>query len=257
MKATTAVCLGTLLTCWFSAEGAMAVTCEAEVWRDYRGTRLWRLPGSAAYFYTTERMAIDADGAPDAYHPGDEGIDALANAGHPNGGWRSVLVVDPSDHARPYVQPSGEFEGYFVAMTTLRDETRPVTDPGRYVDSGRIPYMVFPGAFHAITGTGTFGDLALARNLDNGRRSAAIVADAGPRDAGLGEVSIRLAENLGGRDVDPRNGAGMPNGRLVYVVFPESKERPAWPVEVSRLEARAGELLDAVGGWERILACVP
>ena len=105
--------------------------------------------------------------------------------------------------------------------------------------------------------TGTFGDLALARNLDNGRRSAAIVADAGPRDAGLGEVSIRLAENLGGKDVDPRNGAGMPNGRLVYVVFPESKERPAWPVEVSRLEARAGELLDAVGGWERILACVP
>jgi hypothetical protein len=58
----------------------------AEFWQEYQGTQLWHFPGSAAYFYLTERMAIDADGAPNAYHPEDQGIDALANAGYPDGG---------------------------------------------------------------------------------------------------------------------------------------------------------------------------
>jgi hypothetical protein len=62
---------------------------------------------------------------------------------------------------------------------------------------------------------------------DNGQESAAIVADVGPRNDPLGEVSIRLAENLGGHNVNPRNGAGMPTGRFAYVVFPRSKATPA------------------------------
>ena len=243
------------------------IPTAAEIWRDYEGTRLWRLPGSEAYFYLTERMAIDADGAPNAYHPNNTGIDYLANAGYPNGGWRSVLAEDPNHPSQPYVQSSGEFAGYFIAKTTLQDhparppckttlqdKARSATDPKRYVNSRQVPYLVFPGAFYAIRGTGDFGDLALAHNLDNGKKSPAIVADAGPQNAKLGEVSIRLAENLGGRNVNPRNGAGVPPGRFLYTVFPKSKQQPAWPLTPDRLETLVEDLIGAIGGWEQIVA---
>ena len=230
------------------------IPTAAEIWRDYEGTRLWRLYGSETYFYVTERMMIDADGAPNAYHPDNKGIDFLSNAGYPNGGWRSVLAEDPNDPSQPYVQSSGEFAGYFIAKTTLQDRARPATDPERYVDSRQVPYLVFPGAFHAIRGTGDFGDLAFAQNLDNGKKSSAIVADAGPKNAKLGEVSIRLAENLGGRNVNPRNGGGVPAGRFLYAVFPKSKQRPAWPVTPERLETLVEKLIRAIGDWDQIVA---
>ena len=235
---------------------ALAASCDAVASQTYRGTQLFKIPDSNAYFYVVNRMAIDADGAPNAYHPQDRGIDALANAGFPNGAWRSILVVDPRRPDRPFVQPDGEFAGFFVSMTTLQDLTLPATDIRRYVDSTRVPYLVFPGAFFAMRGTGDFGDLGAARQIESGKESPFIVADKGPRNAPLGEVSIRLAENLGGRNVNPRNGAGIPRGPFVYVVFPRSKSQPPWPVTVEQLQQRVQEQLTVIGGWERILPCL-
>src|SRR5215218_2949592 len=74
---------------------AVAASCDAAVSQTYRGTQLFRFPNSTAYFYLVNRMSVDADGAPNAYHPRDTGLDALANAGFPHGAWRSILVVDP------------------------------------------------------------------------------------------------------------------------------------------------------------------
>jgi hypothetical protein len=230
--------------------------CDAVDFLVYSGTALRKFPDSTAYFYATERMAIDADGAPNAYHPQDKGIDALANAGFPNGGWKSILAVDPADATRPFVQTDGPFTGFFVSKTTLQDATRRDVDPRRYVDSTQVPYVVFPGQFHALTGTGTMGDLAVVRNLRNGKATAAIVADVGPPSAPLGEVSIRLAENLGGANVNPRTGAGMPKGPFLYVLFPKSRATPAWPMTSERIDTLATAALAAIGGWARVLACV-
>jgi Fungal chitosanase of glycosyl hydrolase group 75 len=230
--------------------------CDALDLLVYERTPLRQPPSSDAYFYVTERMAIDADGAPNAYHPQDLGIDALANAGFPNGGWKSVLAVDPLDSAKPFVQTVGPFAGFFVSKTTLQDSSRNETDPGRYVDSTKVPYVVFPGAFHALRGTGTMGDLAVVRNLRNDMVTAAIVADVGPRNAPLGEVSIRLAEKLGGVNVNPRNGSGMPKGPFVYVLFPGTKSTPRWPLTLEMIEERAHAALSAIGGWDRVLPCV-
>lgn len=230
--------------------------CEVSEWLEYKGTKLWKFSNSNAYFYVTGNKAIDADGAPNAYHPDDKGIDALANAGYPHGGWNSILVADPADGANPYIQTSGEFAGYFVSMTTLQDQTLSRTDVHRYVDSRQIPYLVFPGAFHKIKGTGTFGDLAIVKNLANEKETPAIVADGGPKNAKLGELSIRLAENLGGEQVNPRNGKGMPKGNFVYVVFPGSKSVPVWPRNIEDMTQRTSELLNGVGGWDKILTCI-
>lgn len=233
------------------------MSCEAVQWIEYKGVRLSQFPGSSAYFYVTKRMAIDADGAPNAYNEQNTGIDALANAGYPNGShWRDIIVPSPTNNQKAFVQTEGEFKGFFVSKTTLEDPTLPVTDHRRYVDSRKYPYMVFPGAFHKIVGTGTFGDIGAAYNLSNDKQTPLIVADAGGFDHELGEVSIKLAENLGGQNVNPRNGHGMPQGRFIYVVFPKSRFAPKWRVSNEQILAKSNEMLSSIGGWQRILECV-
>lgn len=214
-------------------------------WTSYEGDELYRDP-SGAYSYIAGHMALDADGSPHAYHPdGKSGLDALANAGYPNKGWRSVLVVDPADSSQPYIAPSG----FFVSKTSLHDPTPPATDPAKYVDAESIPYLVFPGNFYAIGGTGAYGDLAMARNLRTGAETYAIVADGGPSKAPLGEVSLKLASELGGTNPNPRDGSGMPKGPFQYLVFPKSRLNPAWPQSPTALDTRARALLSGVGGW--------
>ncbi len=218
-------------------------------WITYRGLDFFR-PAGSAYVYTTAQMEIDADGAPQAYHPADTGLDALANAGFPGGGWRSVLVADPNDASKPFVQPDGPTAGFFVSMTALQDGFSPASDPKKYVDATKVPYLVFPGGFHRLAGTGDMGDLLMAKNLHNGNVSAAIVADIGPADAELGEVSIKLVEALGGTNPNPRNGAGKPPGPFRYVVFPRSRRVPRWPLMPDQIQQIAQDLLEAAGGWD-------
>src|SRR4051812_19082872 len=102
-------------------------------WESYEDDRLYQ-HSSGAYSYKTSLMALDADGSPHAYHPdGHSGLDALANAGYPNKGWRSVLVVDPADASQPYIAPNG----FYVSRTSLYDEDLavPETEARKYVNS--------------------------------------------------------------------------------------------------------------------------
>ena len=166
---------------------------SAQQWFTYQGTDIFHVGDTGAYSYKTGHVELDADGCPTAYHPDDTGLDFLANAGFPDGGWRSVLVVDPQDPSRPFVQQEGPAKGFFLSMTTLRDPTLPATDPAKYVDAITVPYIVFPGAFHALAGTGTWGDVVMVRALGaSDLQSAAIVADGGPTDAPLGETRSAL-----------------------------------------------------------------
>jgi hypothetical protein len=218
-------------------------------WFDYEGVTIRRVGDSGAYTYQTSHVALDADGSPRAYKPDNTGLDANANAGYPNKGWRSVLAVDPADPNKPYIQLAGPHAGYFVSKTSLRDNTLPDTDPLAYVDAEKIPYIVFPGAFYAIKGTGKFGDLAMVRALHTAFETAAIVADGGPTKAPLGEISLALASALGGQNPNPRNGSGAPSGRFEYIVFPGSARTPAWPRTFQDIDATARRLLQSIGGW--------
>lgn len=223
-------------------------------WQEYRGTEILR-HRSGAYSYTTDHVALDADGSPFAYHPENIGRDDLHFASWPKGeeDWRWILVADPSDPDRPYVQRSGPAKGYFLSMTSLRSAQGSPTDPGTYVDSEAVPYLVFPGDFLRVEGVGSFGDLAMARNLANGRESWAIVADQAPASHPLGEMSMRLAESLGGVNVNPRNGEGIAPGAIQYLIFPCSRLDPPWPQSLEALAKRANELFDAIGGWPDVV----
>ncbi len=172
-----------------------------------------RLAGTSAFFFESG-MTIDADGAPNAYHPDNLGLDDLANAGAP-GRWEG-LAKDAE--GQPIIQgPDDPFPGYYISATALADHSKALNDPTRYVDASKIPFVVLPGGMNRQIGARP-GDFAVVFNQRNGKSSYAIFGDVGPFDR-IGEGSMALADNLGVRS-DARNG-GAHRG-ILYLVFPGS-----------------------------------
>jgi hypothetical protein len=206
-----------------------------------------RMADHPALFFESG-LAIDADGAPDAYHPRDLGTDCLRNAGSP-GNWRGIVTDTGRPDGNPVVQgPDDPNPGYYVSQTSLFDPRRKRNDPRRYVDSNRIPYIALPKAMLDLVHP---GDLAMAIRLVDGRRSGAVFADVGP-DRRAGEGSIALADALGVPS-DPRTGGTHGPYGVFYVLFPGSGDGLPPPAEEIRLRAEA--LFRAWGGMERVNAC--
>jgi hypothetical protein len=206
---------------------------------------IWHMPGDTAFFYEAG-MTIDADGAPNAYHPDNTGLDDLSNAGSP-GNWQG-LAKDAD--GEPFVQgPDDPFPGYYVSATALADRTKPVNDPTRYVDASKIPFIVLPGAMSRQIGARP-GDFAVVLNQRNGKSSYAIFGDVGPPDR-IGEGSMALAENLGIRS-DARNG-GARRG-ILFLVFPGSGT--GRPRTIDEINAESEKLLKAWGGTSQLSVCM-
>ena len=236
---------------------ALGDECRYGEWITYKDVAVSRLPDGSAYLYQTNNTAIDADGAPNAYNPGNTGLDFNANAGLPDN-WRNVLAADPHDPQQPFVQTEGNFAGNYVAKTSLQNPNGIANDPKTYVDASAIPYLVFPGNFDRISGTGRMGDLGFAVNRGTGRSSSFIVADIGKAGDGLGEMSIALAQALSGNSrANPRTGAGAPLGDTLYIVFPFSSRDhpPQWPLSPEAIDHNARALLAAAGGLGAAEAC--
>ncbi len=233
----------------------------------YQGNRLLKAQDGRSYIFATKEVKVDADGAPNAYHPDDiglnctkgvgfKGLDCLANAGYPNSNWwHSVLLPDPTNPSKAYVQKSGPYKGFFVSQTSLKDHDKKDIQTDKYVDARSVPYLVFPGNFFKKKGTGILGDLGYAINVENGRASPFIVAEVGPPDAHLGEMSIALSVALGGSRPNPRTGEGTPKGKILYVIFLRSAKSPAWPVSTDTLSSTVTSFLEGIGGSKALLNC--
>ena len=205
---------------------------------------IWHVPGDTAFFYEAG-MTIDADGAPNAYHPDNIGLDDLANAGSP-GSWYGLAK---NAEGEPFIQgPNDPFPGFYVSATALADRTKAVNDPTRYVDASKIPFIVLPGAMAREIGARP-GDFAVVFNQRNGQSSYAIFGDVGPSDR-IGEGSVALAENLGVRS-DARNG-GARRG-ILFLVFPGSGNGRPRPIE--EINSETEKLLQAWGGTSQLAAC--
>jgi len=171
---------------------------------------IWHLLDSHAFLFIS-RMTIDADGAPNAYHPDDAGLDTLANAGSP-GHWDGIVT---DNDGRPLIQQERDpFPGYYISCTSLFDNTRNFADPRGYVDAATIPYIALPSELATREGL-RLGDFAFVVNLRNGKSSYAIYADVGA----LGEGSIALADALG---VSSNARHGGQSGGILYLLFPGS-----------------------------------
>ena len=66
------------------------------------------------------------------------------------------------------MQPDGAFQGYYVAMTSLRSPNGIATDPETYVDATRFPYVVIPTGFGALPHVAKPGDVGFATHIPSG-----------------------------------------------------------------------------------------
>lgn len=216
-------------------------TYEDDRWGRVREFPIWQFRDRNAFFFTSG-MTIDADGSPNAYNADNTGLDDLRNAGEP-GHWEGILQDKQGD---PLVQgPDDPFPGYYISCTSLADWTKPPTDPARFVDASKIPYIVLPGEVARESGA-RLGDLAVVVDLWNGNYSYAIFADVGT----LGEGSIALANNLG-ISSDARHGGTW--WGVLYLVFPGSGDHR--PKTIDEIDRSARKLLAGWGGVAQLGAC--
>lgn len=207
-----------------------------------------------AVLYRLPLLNIDLDGAPNTYHP--------PVAGHPHGNGPG-LGLDDSRNAsenlhdgadakwvgiatdsagKPVVQKDGPFAGFYVSTTTLQDTQFPESDPRRYVDATKIPYVVLNPILRKKAGLAV-GDLAVVvLNGTAAKIAYGIVADIGP-SKGLGECSQALAASLG----IPK---GIEGGDLVYIFFPTPKNRKVRTPD--EIHSQAEALFTAWGGLSRV-----
>ena len=210
----------------------------------------WSAQSKAKAFFYESGLAVDADGAYRAYHPaGKRGLDSLAHAGH-EGNWWALVTDNGKPNGRPVVQrKSDPAPGYFVSMTALYDpNNQNPRDPHRYVDALEIPYVVLhPKALKYAR----LGDFATVVNLENGKISAALVADESAPELPVGEGSIALAKALG-INSSPRSGGT--DRAVVYLIYPGSGNgKPRRRDEIARISK---QLFEAWGGSEELKACL-
>ena len=188
-------------------------------------------PDSSLFFRS--KIAIDLDGAPNAYHRNGTpvgALDTLCNAGKsfPGDGrapyspdnarcgefltdvktaeadnwigktkieWFGLATLDPRRNI-PFVQTTGPTKGYFISVTALQDTSFAADNPSRYLDSTVIPYFVLPkrSAFFTKYEV-SLGDVVASINLRTGRIALGVVGDIGPYDK-LGEASYAYAVKL-------------------------------------------------------------
>jgi len=236
-----------------SAPRELAVFCSTArpasnlmVW-SYDGPPFHRMPiarlPDARVFFFISGMTIDADGAPNAYHPDDFGLDAVANAGAP-GNWNGIIT---DQDGAPLIQPETDpFPGYYISCTSLFDDTKMFTDPTTYVDASRIPYIALPQDLADREGM-QLGDFAFVMNLENGKSSFAIYADIGT----IGEGSIALADALS-IPSDARRG-GQSDG-ILYLLFPGSGDHR--PRTITEIRIEGEKLLSMLGKMKENFAPV-
>jgi hypothetical protein len=219
--------------------------------QQFREVPVWQLLDRQAFFFISG-MTIDADGSPNAYHPDeaagdaadDAGLDELANAGKP-GAWNGIITDRYGD---PLIQQERDpYPGYYISCTSLSDKTKTFTDPTRYVDASKIPYVVLPQEV-ADRGGARLGDFAIVVNLGNGKSSFAIYADIGT----LGEGSVALANAL---DIQSDARHGGESDGILYLLFPGSGNRR--PRAIGEIQSAGEKLL--MNQWDemtKVSSCI-
>ncbi|MBI5091301.1 MAG: hypothetical protein HZB26_02535 [Candidatus Hydrogenedentes bacterium] len=209
---------------------------------------VWTLEGRAGFFFLAG-MAIDADGAPNAYDPENQrGLDFLGNAGC-NGNWWALATDNGRASGKPLIQTGGEFKGFYIAQTSLRDNSKPDADITKYADSRHVPFISLPKGLME-RGVGQVGDLAVVYNMRNDKLEFAIVADEGPNDA-IGEGSISLARSLG-IGINMRAHSAGQDTDVVYLVFPGTATRPKWPRSQEEIRDKAASAFADWGGLSQL-----
>jgi hypothetical protein len=249
------------------------------------------LNGEEAVGYRLNTMKVDADGAPNAYHPENipEALDHLANAGavieylgapklfakdgestrkwmdlfreartkdfrgYPKFVWWGIV----HDNGKPIEQTTGKYAGYYISETTLTYRDKPERSLERQVDSATVPYLALPRKLApADNGPMRLGDLAVVLDEETGRHVYAIIGDTRPAEWAA-EGSVCLAERIGGGMRSGRRAGYDMERNCTVLVFPYSGDGRDGGLAIGDINARGAAALDAWGGIERLKTSVP
>jgi Fungal chitosanase of glycosyl hydrolase group 75 len=228
-------------------------------------------------------MQVNADGAPDSYHPDDVGITHICNgvsvgqsctwkpkclfdfrqakAEHFNGPTKICFFAMATDALGvPIIQGEADPKpGYFVSTTALKQAGEDIRTPQAQLDSNTVPFAVVPGTWQRSGKPGPkLGDFGVAYRRSNGKAVFFVIGDTGPRNK-LGEGSVALHLALGNDPFVMRSGVrradrGIGGKDVAYLMFPNSAQ-VGKKFNTSMIDQLAGEQLRAFGGIERLKAC--
>ena len=188
------------------------------------------------------KFAVDADGSPRAYGPNDSGLDLTQHA-HNGKRWMGI-VTDES--CKPLIQKKGDpHPGLYISQTSLYDTTYTNSNPRRFVNAEKIPYIVLSLKMMALTGA-KVGDISYVFNPTTGKSSFAVFGDVGPEEL-LGEGSIYLAQTLGIPNISPRDG-GLSGAAIQYVVFPNSGMGNGRHPTIAQIDSIGKMAMGKIGG---------
>jgi peptidoglycan hydrolase-like protein with peptidoglycan-binding domain len=178
-----------------TSRGTPPPRAESFVIAEIAGVQVSELASGIAVFYRAG-MDVDADGSPHAYNPENTGLDVNEDA-MDGSEWVGIATHDDGS---PVIQNSSDpAPGFYVSTTSFEDPKEAATNPSRYVDAAKIPYIVIPGG---ALGRARLGHPTIVLDVVTGRRVKGIVADAGPRDK-IGEASMFLAAAIVDQRVSP------------------------------------------------------
>lgn len=161
-------------------------------------------------------LSVDVDGARHSYRLDNDHRKALddihASAGYPHSSWQNVLVPDPNNPDRPFVDE----EGYCVSMTSYQREGFGHTDRRRYVDAVEVAYSVLPGIIRKRCRGIVCGCSGRITDVRNGHYVDTVCADFSGYS--VGEASQRAAQTFG-----PQWSARNGDDRRIYLYefFPD------------------------------------
>ncbi len=187
-------------------------------------------------------MAIDVDGAPNAYGPDDRiALDREANAhvgAKPSG--KIVGYLTKNDDGRtPIRQGAGDpFPGFYISTSGYENKDIPrTTDPRRYVNAAEINYTLLARA--ARDAGVRLGDFCVVHSLRTRFTVYAIVGDCG--NSRGAEGSLALLQRLGYNVKDGKSG-GEDDAKIVVRYFALTNPERLFYFLQSDLETRARTL---------------
>ncbi len=197
-------------------------------------------------------MAIDVDGAPNAYGSVDsEALDNELNAHR--GAKRSGAIVGyltEPDGRTPIVQgPSDPCPGFYISTSGYEDTDNPRReDPRRYVNAAEINYALL--ATTAKKAGVRLGDFCTVHSLRTGSTVYAIVGDTGNSKGREG--SLALIQRLGYEVKNGKSG-GEAEDKIIVRYFAGTNPERLFFLNQGELDARARSLeLDTdFSGYQR------
>lgn len=175
------------------------------------------------HLWWTGEFTVDGDGSPRCYGPSGcspDPLDYLGNAGH-DGNWWGIATDSGESDGNPVKQSKSRgdpYPGLYVSTTAYVYGGYSHTDPRRYVDSEKVPFIVIPGPVRKACQGICKGCLAVMIDKHQDIRLRCVVADIGPSDH-LGEASIACAKHFG-INPDPKKGGSSDHTRWEYHCFP-------------------------------------